>query len=92
MIKERKQKYLVPKNQMLFLKEAQANKSVYQEYGWKNTGTIFKNHLISYLVEWLKEVVEEDIDDDGVVKRNIMVFVEFQIPWLLLKWKHINLE
>ena len=69
MIKERKQKYLVPKNQMLFLKEAQANKSVYQEYGWKNTGTIFKNHLISYLVEWLKEVVEEDIDDDGVVKK-----------------------
>ena len=31
MIKERKQKYLVPKNQMLFLKEDQANKHVYQE-------------------------------------------------------------
>ena len=31
MIKERKQAYLVPKNQMLFLKEAQPNKTVYQE-------------------------------------------------------------
>lgn len=69
MIKERKQKYLVPKNQMLFLKEAQSNKSVYQEYGWKNTGTLFKNHLISYLVEWVKEVVEEDIDEDGIIKK-----------------------
>lgn len=69
MIKERKQKYLVPKNQMLFLKEAQANKSVYQEYGWKNTGTIFTNHLLSYLVEWLKEVVDEDIDEDGVITK-----------------------
>ena len=67
MIKERKQKYLVPKNQMLFLKEAQANKTVYQEYGWRNTGTIFKNHLISYLIEWLREVVDQDIDEDGVV-------------------------
>jgi len=67
MIKERKQKYLVPKNQMLFLKEAQSNKSVYQEYGWKNTGTIFKNHLLNYLIEYLKEVVEEDINDDGEI-------------------------
>ena len=67
MIKERKQNYLVPKNQMLFLKEAQANKTVYQEYGWKNTGTLFKNHLLSYLIEWLKETIDEDIDDDGTI-------------------------
>ena len=69
MIKERKQKYLVPKNQMLFLKEAQANKTVYQEYGWKNTGTLFKNHLLSYLIEWLKETIDEDIDDDGTITK-----------------------
>jgi len=67
MIKERKQKYLVPKNQMLFLKEAQANKTVYQEYGWKNTGTLFKSHLLSYLIEWLKETIDEEIDDDGTI-------------------------
>ena len=67
MISERKQKYLVPKNQIVFLKEAQANKSVFQDYGWKNTGTIFKSHLLSYLIEWLKEVVDEDIDDDGTI-------------------------
>ena len=69
MIKERKQQYLVSKNQMLFLKEAQANKTVYQEYGWKNTGTLFKTHLLSYLIEWLKEVVDEDIEDDGTISK-----------------------
>ena len=67
MIKERKQNYLVPKNQMLFLKEAQANKTVYQDYGWKNTGTLFKSHLLSYLIEWLKETIDEDIDDEGTI-------------------------
>jgi hypothetical protein len=69
MIKERKQKYLVPKNQMLFLKEAQANKTVYQDYGWKNVGTLFKNHLLSYLIEWLKETIDEDINDEGVITK-----------------------
>jgi len=69
MIKMRKQKYLIPKNQVIFLKEAQANKTVYQDYGWKNTGTLFKNHMLNYLIEWLKEVVEEDIDDLGVIQK-----------------------
>jgi hypothetical protein len=87
MIGKHKQKYLVPKSQMLFLKELQANKSVYQEYGWRNTGTIFKSHLLSYLIEWVREVVEEDIDDDGVITKkyygirrvpDIMALVEME--------------
>jgi len=67
MLREKKQKYLVPKNQMLFLKEVQANKTVFQDYGWKNTGTLFKAHLLSYLIEFVTEVVEEEIDDEGVI-------------------------
>lgn len=67
MIGERKQKYLVPKDKILFLKELEANKTVYQDYGWKNTGTFFKEHLINYLVEFLKEVVETETDDYGVI-------------------------
>lgn len=70
MMKLKKQFYLVPKNQILFLKELQANKTVFQEYGWKNTGTMFKSHLLSYLIEFLKEVVEEEVDDVGrIVKK-----------------------
>ena len=45
MIARRKQRYLVPKQQILFLKDLGSNKTVYQEYGWKNTGTLFKSHL-----------------------------------------------
>jgi hypothetical protein len=71
MIGERKQKYLVPKSQMIFLKEAQANKSVYQDYGWKNTGTLFKTHMINYLVEWVKEVTDEEVGDDGTILKKI---------------------
>lgn len=67
MIEKNKQKYLVPKNQIVFLKEAGSNKTVYSDYGWKNTGTLFKNHLLSYLIEWLKEVIDHGTDEDGTI-------------------------
>jgi len=87
MIKERKQRYLVPKNQMIFLKEVQANKTVYSDYGWKNTGTLFKVHLLNYLIEYVSEVVDEDLNEDGTTKRkhfgvqripDIMAMVEME--------------
>ena len=46
MISRKKQRYLVPKSQIMFLKDLGANANVFQEYGWKNTGTLFKaSHL-----------------------------------------------
>ena len=65
MISKRKQKYLVPKQQILFLKDLGSNRSVFQEYGWKNTGTLFKNHLISYAIEFLREDIDEELDIEG---------------------------
>jgi hypothetical protein len=67
MIAKRKQKYLVPKQQILFLKDLGSNASVYQEYGWKNTGTLFKNHLISYAIEFIREQIDEETDENGEV-------------------------
>ena len=67
MISRKRQKYLVPKNQILFLKDLGSNKSVYQEYGWKNTGTLFKSHLISYAIEYLREVIHEETNENGNV-------------------------
>ena len=67
MIARKKQRYLVPKQQILFLKDIGSNKTVYQEYGWKNTGTLFKSHLISYAIEFLREVTNEETDINGVV-------------------------
>ena len=67
MIARKKQKYLVPKQQILFLKDLGSNKNVFQEYGWKNTGTLFKSHLISYAIEYIREVIDEDLDVNGDV-------------------------
>jgi len=65
MVSKKKQKYLVPKDQMVFLKDLGSNKSVYSTYGWKNTGSLFKSHLISYAIEFLREEVDEEVDEDG---------------------------
>jgi hypothetical protein len=65
MIAKRKHKYLVPKDQIMFLKAIGANKTVYQEYGWKNTGTMFKAHLLSYAIEFLTEELDQEIDEEG---------------------------
>jgi len=69
MIAERKTKYLVPKNEVVFLKEAQANTNSFQEFGWRNVGTLFKGNILNYLIEWCAEVIDEDIDDDGTIKK-----------------------
>jgi hypothetical protein len=65
MIAQRKQKYLVPKNEMIFLKEHNSNMSTFQEYGWKNTGTLFINNLLPYLVNSLKEKIHVETDEEG---------------------------
>ena len=65
MIAKKKQRYLVPKQQILFLKDLGSNRTVYQEYGWKNTGTLFKSHLISYAIEFLREETDEEHDNEG---------------------------
>ena len=63
----KKQKYLVPKSQILFLKDLGPNTNVFQEYGWRNTGTLFKAHMLSYLIEFLKEEIDHDTKADGEI-------------------------
>lgn len=67
MIARHKQKYLVPKDQIMFLKDLGANRNVYQDYGWKNTGTLFKAHLLSYLIQFLMEKLDEETTEDGTI-------------------------
>tara|TARA_Y100000361_G_scaffold60107_1_gene52726 strand:- start:1708 stop:3897 length:2190 start_codon:yes stop_codon:yes gene_type:complete len=74
MISKKKQKYLVPKQQIVFLKDLGSNQNVFQEYGWKNTGTLFKNHLISYAIEFVREEINQDTDEHGnIIKTNLGV-------------------
>lgn len=65
MLARKKQRYLVPRNQIVFLKDVGANANVFQEYGWRNTGVLFKNHMISYTQDFLSEEIDHIQKDDG---------------------------
>ena len=67
MISRRKQRYLVPKSQILFLKELSSNTNVFQEYGWRNVGTLFKTNLISYAIQFLEEELDQETMADGTI-------------------------
>ena len=67
MIGRKKQRYLVPKSQIMFLKDLGANANVFQEYGWKNTGTLFKAHLLNYAIEYTKEELDVETKPDGTI-------------------------
>ena len=67
MISRKKQRYLVPKDQIMFLKDLAANKNVFQDYGWRNTGVLFKQHLLSYAIEYTKEELDVETKEDGTV-------------------------
>lgn len=71
MILKKKQKYLVPKDKILFLKETGSNSQVHSEYGWKNTGRLFKDHLLSYGIEFVKEVISEVTTAEGKVVKKV---------------------
>jgi len=82
MINRKKQKYLVPRSQILFLKDLGANANVFQEYGWRNTGTLFKSHMISYAIEFLREELHEETTADGKVVKT--TFGIERIPDIML--------
>ena len=83
MISKKKQRYLVPKSQILFLKDLGSNKTVFTDYGWKNTGTLFKTHLISYAIEYLREETDEEFDENGNVIKSTLGIERIPDPMLL---------
>ncbi len=83
MISRKKQKYLVPKDMILFLKDIGANRNVFQEYGWKNVGTIFKGTILSYGIEFLKEELDHETLPDGTIVKTIYGVERIPDPMLL---------
>lgn len=86
MIDKKKQKYLVPKNQVAFFKDIQTT-NTYQEYGWRNTGRIFYDHLLSYGIEFLKEEIETITKPDGEIVKRIFGIERIPDPMLLKEMK-----
>ena len=83
MISKKRQRYLVPKDQIMFLKDLASNRSVYQEYGWKNTGVLFKTHLLSYCVEYTKEEIDVETEEDGTIIKTTFGIERIPDPMLL---------
>jgi hypothetical protein len=83
MIDRKKQRYLVPRSQILFLKDIGANASVYQEYGWRNTGTLFKSHMISYAIDFLTEELDQEVTSEGKIVRTTYGIERIPDPMLL---------
>ena len=71
MISKKRQKYLVPKDMILFLKDIGANRNVFQEYGWKNVGTLFKGNVLSYGIEFLKEELDYETKENGDIVKTV---------------------
>ena len=87
MIGKRKQKYLVPKSQITFRKDIEYSQHGAEEYGWRNTGTLFRQHILPYLIDFCREEVNVETKDDGTVVKttygieripDIMAMVEMQ--------------
>ena len=83
MIHRKKQRYLVPKGQIMFLKDLGSNANVFQEYGWKNTGTLFKAHLLSYAIEYTKEELDQETKTDGTVVKTTYGIERIPDPMLI---------
>jgi hypothetical protein len=87
MISQKKQRYLVPRTQILFLKDLGANANVFQEYGWKNTGVLFKSHLLSYVIEYTREELDTVTKEDGTIVRTTYGIERIPDPMLLKEMK-----
>ena len=86
-ISRKKQRFLVPKSQIMFLKDLGANANVFQEYGWKNTGTLFKQHLLNYAIEYTKEELDVETKTDGTIVRTKYGIERIPDPMLLTEMK-----
>jgi hypothetical protein len=87
MISRKKQRYLVPKSQIMFLKDLGSNTNVFQEYGWKNTGTLFKQHLLNYAIEYTKEELDIETKTDGTIVRTKYGIERIPDPMLLTEMR-----
>jgi hypothetical protein len=85
MINKRKQKYLIPKDMMLFLKEQKLNTTVNAEFGWRNIGRIFYDNILPYFIDSLKEVIDQETKEDGTVVKTTYGIERYPDPMLMLE-------
>ena len=60
---------------------------MFQEYGWKNTGTLFKQHLLNYAIEYTKEELDIETKTDGTIVRTKYGIERIPDPMLLTEMR-----
>lgn len=68
-IKHKKVKHLLRRNQFMLFKEQEFKQKTYVEYGFKNTGDIFNKYMVPYLIQYLKEDFSEYKEDGTIIPR-----------------------
>ena len=56
---------------------------MFQEYGWKNVGTLFKGNILSYGIEFLKEELDVETKEDGTIVKTTYGVERIPDPMLL---------
>jgi hypothetical protein len=74
----------------MFLKDLGSNANVFQEYGWKNTGVLFKAHLLSYAIEFCKEELDQEVKPDGTVIRTTYGIERIPDPMLIKEMREYS--
>ncbi len=68
-LRNKKAKYLMPSDNFVLNKEPSAVQKKISGYGWKNTGDLFRKHLIPMLVSFMKEEYQVDGTDGEVITK-----------------------
>ena len=70
-INKRRQRYLVLKNQMVFLKDLAPGRYGHEDYGWRNVGVVFTQSILPKYVEYIENItyIERD-EDDKVIEEH----------------------
>ena len=56
---------------------------MFQQYGWKNVGTLFKGTILSYGIEFLQEELDHETLPDGTIVKTIYGVERIPDPMLL---------
>lgn len=70
-ISKKKQNMLIRSNQFMFLREMNSRAYSVYDYGWKNVGTIFDDHIVEYAIKYINQILyTETIDEKNGIYRN----------------------
>lgn len=83
-ISKKKQHMLIRSNQFMFLREMNSRAFSAYDYGWKNAGSIFDDHIVEYAIKYINQILyTETIDEKSGIYRNVYGITRIKDKMLL---------